>query len=339
MIAGAVLFGPHGMDPRDVPRLLSAGSAPRAFVIAVAIAILRANVRTMLFPPGATWVRASPTPRFLQFGVAALACLLLPLPLVMLFAVGRAPIDGIGLGFAITSACVASSAIGFVVAAVVGIVCAPLAPIVFVALFPRAYRAAPVTSSWHVRVRLEAPFLVLLASAHVRALIRAGVTRLTLAGVVPAALAYVVARGDEPAKGATVATPIVAAFAAAPLLEPVLRTHRAVAPEVRASSRSRRAAWLIAIALLATPALAFAATVPSVSRPASLAEALAIVTVIATLHAHLRGRRPDGGTIATLWSLPIVILLAFAPAPFLVSAVAFAVAFMLPEPEVLGADR
>lgn len=76
-----IVFSKNGMDPRDVPRLLSPGSMARASALLVSVAIARAGSRSLLAPPGSAYLRASPVSHRVQMALAAALVLAIQLSL------------------------------------------------------------------------------------------------------------------------------------------------------------------------------------------------------------------------------------------------------------------
>lgn len=338
-----VVFSRNGLDPHDVPRLFGGGSGARALLIAFVVALTRASSRKMLLVPGAAYLRASPVPRTLQIGAAGLAALVVQLPWVCVFAAGGAPIEGVGLACAIAAACIAPTWLEATVSVALGIFSAPIAPLLFAVVLPRAFRHAPVWSTSTIRLRLRAPWWALLAAAHGRALLRGGLTRVAL-GLSSAAFGVAmvsVAAPDERADRAVLLAAAVAALGAAPLLAPVARMRRAIIPWVRASSRSRRTQLFVAIAILATPSIAFAAgsaRMTAHAQVAPLSIGVALVAVLVVLHGHVSRRRKDASLVTLLLAFPIVAVFTWLARSIVFAAAVFGLALVVPDPEVTRAD-
>ncbi len=338
-----VVFSRNGLDPHDVPRIFHRGGVARALLIAFVVALTRASSRSMVFVPGAAYVRASPIPRLVQIASAGVAVLAVQLPWLIVFVAGGAPVEGVGLACAMASACIAPTSLEVLLSVAVGALAAPVAPLVLMIVLARAFREAPVWSASTMGVRLRAPWWVLLAAAYARSLVRGGLARVALAFAAAGlgAAMVSVAAHDERADRAVSLAAVIAALSAAPLLSPVARVHRAVTPWVRASARPRRLPLLIAIAVVATPSVAFAAGAAHVSAHAQLtplSTAFAVVAVLVVLQRHLARTRKDASLVTLLLALPLVVVFTLLARSVAFAAVATGLALVAPDPEVVRAD-
>lgn len=333
-----IVFSKNGLDPHLVPRLLASGSWTRAAAVGMAIVLGRGTSRAMLLPPGAAYLRASPVPRALQLAASGLLALAVQLPWLLAFAAGGAPLEGLGLACALVAACIASTSIELVLAVSLAIFAAKGAPLLLLLVLPRSHRAAPVWASSTLRVRVRASWWAQLAVAQLRTLYRAGATRIALALLWPAFGLFLVSVADERSERAVWLAAFVAALGMGPLVSPVMRTHRAITPFVRASTRWRRGPWLIALSILATPSMAFAAGTAHVAQGTPLVTGLAVVAVLATANLHLVPRRKDAGLLSVLLALPVIAVFTWMARSIAFAAIALLAALLITEPEVVRAD-
>jgi len=340
-----VVFSPHGLDPHLVPHMLAAGTPARAASVGFAFVLSRAASRAMLFPPGGAFLRASPLPRWVQLAAAAVTVLLVQSPWLLVFAAGGAPLEGLGLAVALSAACLAPSLVELAVACALALFAAPLSLLVFLPILVRAYRTAPVwgASSTRFRLRVEVPFALQLVTAQLRSLVRGGITRVALSLGAPLVGLFLVsvAAPSERAERTVSLAALVAALGAAPLLAPLSRVTRAIAPWVRASARGRRGPLLVALAILATPSISFAAGASTLAPPVTIAPfatAVALASVLLVSHAHLSARRRDAALLSALLTLPLIAVFTILARSVAFAALALVVSLGWPQPEVTRAD-
>lgn len=347
-LLASVVFGPNGLDPRTVPEVLAPGSLARAATLGVLVVLLRGHRRAIVFPPGATWLRASAVPRAAQIA-AVLACgLLAASPLPIVFVVGRAPLDALVVALAITCAGLSSSAIGAVFGLALGIVRAPSAivlPLQIVVtgwVLVRALRDAPIVRP-RLGLRLRAwPWPLQVALAVIRSLARDGLGLVALAACAPLVGVLLVGVADRASRAgrALSLAASVALLGASPIAAKVERVARAIRPIVRASARPRRAPFVVAIAILATPSFAYAAGTHAAAPPLpTAAVGLATVAAFVAIVSRVAARRRDAALVSVLLAIPLVagvtLLASGSPSTALAtSLVVLAVVWFLPEPEV-----
>lgn len=344
-----VAFGPNGLDPRDVARMLPSFSPARAAFVAGSTLVLRGGVSALLLPAGATYLRASILPRSLQVGLLALVVLAATAPLPVVLAIGRAPGAALVVWLATASACVASRpslVLVSLLAAVLPAWSLPLGALLFGGTLGAAYRDAPVFAR---RARASRPsrrvgWPLRLFAACVATVLRAGPRVFSAVAAPLLGLSLVrAADGDARAERVLSLAPLVAAFGATPLLSAVGRLLRAVHPLARGGGRSHRVAIATAAVVLSAPSVAFAAggrALAATDHQPWLVGA-ALVLALLLLEARLAARRRDAPLMLVLGVLPLVVvdvLLARAGLAWLALSLA-TLALALPLPEVRRAEH
>jgi hypothetical protein len=324
----AVLLSPSGLDPHDVPRMLAKGSFPRAIVLLALIGVMRGSTRRMVFPPGATYLRASAIPRWTQMVAIAGFVGLAQAPLPFVLAVGGAPFDALSVLAALATACIAPTFFELVLAWALGLFSLwPLSIVLFAIVLRRAHRLAPIRARASVRVRFPLfwPLQVFLAEARALA-----ASNIALAAAAPFIGLLLVRAGDDRADRARSLASLVAMASAAAMVFRVGGVVRALRPMIR------RAPILIAVAIVATPSLAFAAGTQAMAHESALSTSLSFAAVLVVLEDRIAGKRRD---VALSWVLAataltvVFTLVARAQCGLLAVAVAL-VALAWPEPEV-----
>lgn len=306
-----VAFGPNGLDPRDVARMTAPWTAGRLVALAAVVVALRSGVRVLLSPPGSAYARASIVPLVVQrllvaaFVVAAVS----PLPLVLL--AGRAPLDALVVAAASTGACVGAGPRSVALALAVGLLpgpALPLAIVVAAGALAHAHAVAGVEPRIRRRRGWIPPWPVGLVATLARVALRAGPAT-SLSASAPLLGLWLVRAADPEDRGARAVSlaAAVAAIGATPLARVVGRGGRAIEPLARTAGRPRRAAWLAAVVVLATPSLAFAAGAHAVaaSGPASAVGA-AVVAILVVVEARLAAARKDAPLLLPLAALAVV---------------------------------
>lgn len=306
-----VAFGPNGLDPRDVVRMLAPGTPGRLVALCALAVALRGGVQVLLTPPGGAYARASIVPPSVQQLILSAFVLagVSPLPLVLL--AGRAPLDAVVVASAAAAACVGARVGGVALALVVGVLPGPAAPVAvaaFAVILAHAHAVAGVSRRSRPRRTWVPPWPVAIVAALARTATRAGPgTTLSASAPILGLLLVRAADPDARTERAVSLAAAVAALGATPLARVVGRTGRAIALLSRTAGRPRRAGWLAGVAVLSTPSLAFAAGAHTVdaSVPASLV-GVAVVAGVVVVEARLAAARKDAPLLLPLAALAVV---------------------------------
>lgn len=345
-----VAFGPNGLDPRDVARMLPAWSWARLAFVAASTLVLRAGVRALLLPAGATYLRASTIPRHGQLWLVSSAVFLATAPLPVVLAIGRAPGAAVVVWLATAIACVAGPpwqvavAIG---ASLLPAASVPLAVVLYSLTIRTAYRDAPVMLRRTRRrglSRRPLPWPLALVVAATTTIVRASPRVLFALAAPLLGLSLVrAADGDARAERVVSLAALVAALGATPLVSSIGRLLRSVHPLTRGGGRSQRLAILTATLVLSTPSVAFAAGGHALAgtHHEPLFVGVALVVALLLLEGWLVARRKDAPLALVLSVLPLVVgctILARAGLAWLSVALA-ALGLALPLPEVRRAEH
>jgi hypothetical protein len=324
----AVILSPSGLDPHDVPRMLAKGSFSRAIVMILLIGLMRGSTQRVIFPPGATYLRASAIPRWTQMAAMATFVTVAQAPLPFVLALGGAPVDALVVLVALATACMAPTSWEVALACALGhFSVLPLSIVFFAIVVRRAFRLAPIRSRARTRVRFPLFWPLQILLAHVRSLAAANVLLAALAPLIGLAL---VRAGDDRSDRARSLAALVTMASAAALVFRLGGIVRALRPMIR------RAPVLIAVAVVATPSLAFAAGTQSIAHESALATTLSFAALLVVLEDRIASRRRD---VALTWVLAAIALtvlftlIARTQWGFLAVAIAL-VALAWPEPEV-----
>ncbi|MGZ3451456.1 MAG: hypothetical protein ACXVEF_17740 [Polyangiales bacterium] len=331
-VVAAIVLSPTGLDPRDVPHMLATGTFSRAITLIAFVVLMRASTRRMIFPPGATYVRASAIPRWTQMATIALFVALAQLPLPAVLLAGRAPLDALSVLACLSTACVATTFVEASLALALGwSSIAPLGIVLFPIALVRAYRAAPLRERARVRLRFPLFWPLQIVLAEVRSL---GVVHLALAALPPWVGFLLVRLGDDRSERARSLAAVVAALSAAPLVFRVGGMVRVLRPMIR------RAPVLVAVAIVATPSMAFAAGTQVMAHESVFPIALALVMLLVVVEDRIAARRRDVALTWTLIAIPLTVVFTLLSRArwTAVSLVLGALALALPEPEVRRAD-
>ena len=184
-IAGGVLFGPNGMDPRDLTEAIRAAPAIGVVLAAAWLLLIGPVGRVLVRAPGTDYLRSLPAPRGARWAIAAAGAVAVQAPWALLWGKG----EGVAAG-------AAAAAVAAVITLVAGVVPAPV-------LRPRAPRwrrrwwaAAAVHARGIARTAgaslVRGAGLALLGGAVAGAIVRvnalAGAAAVTYAGAVVAVL-------------------------------------------------------------------------------------------------------------------------------------------------------
>ncbi|MBK7397026.1 MAG: hypothetical protein IPJ34_12155 [Myxococcales bacterium] len=344
-----VAFGPNGLDPRDVVRMLPAWSLARlAFVTASAL-VLRAGVRALLLPAGATYLRASTIPRRGQLWLVSFVVFLATAPLPVVLTIGRAPGTAVVVWLATATACVAGRPWMFAVAIGASLLpptTIPFAVVLYTLTIRSAYRDAPVMLRRARRRGLprRLPWPLALLVAATTTVVRAS-PRVLFALAAPLLGLSLVRAADTDARAERVLSlaALVAALGATPLVSSIGRLLRSIQPLTRGGGRSHRLAILTAALVLSTPSVAFAAGGHALAgtHREPLLVGVALVVGLLLVEGWLVARRRDAPLALVLWVLPLVVgctILARAGLAWLSVALA-ALGLALPLPEVRRAEH
>lgn len=327
-VALSIVLSPSGLDPHDVPRMLPRGSFSRLIVMLVLIGLMRGSTQRVIFPPGATYLRASAIPRWTQMATIAVFVAVAQAPLPFVLAAGGAPLDALSVLAALATACIAPTFLELSLACALGTFSlAPLSFIFFAFVLRRAFRLAPIRSRARVRLRFPLFWPLQIVLAEVRALAAANVV---LASSAPLIGLLLVRAGDDRAERARSLAAIVAMASAAASVFRVGPIVRALRPMIR------RAPILFAVAIVATPSLAFAAGTQAIAHESALGTSISFATLLVVLEDRIASRRRDVALTWVLAAMALTVLFTvIARAQLGLVAIAIAlVALAWPEPEV-----
>ena len=372
----AVVLGGHAIPPGEVVRVLRASAIARLVTPLAWALVVRAGGASLVFPPGAAWVRSAPLSQRWQRFVAASFVVAAQAPLVGVAIAGRDPLLAALLGLvAGTLACapVDRRGITLFLASIVLVVPSPeSAPlvalrvlagiVVFTMAIGHAWRTAPLRVGARTLRLRRIPVIVQLALAHVRDLIRER-PLVVMRGFLGSALALLLvehvrrAGSLDPWDRTSILqlAAIVTLITAGPLVGPAGRLRRALRRWMRASPTPRVVGLLAAIVVVTTPALSFAAgfgvTQARVESPLSAVGAtlaialfcLALGALLVRMEEVVHAWRRDARFVLVLPTIALALVFVFLaalPAAAMIAVVLlfFVVALVAPEPEVPFAD-
>ncbi len=324
-IASAIVFAPHGLEPRDVVRMMNGSVVARLAMWAVWTTLATPAVSPAFDAIGTRTIRSLRPSRAILLIVAAIVGFA-QTPWVLLFARGAGAAAAALATFtaiAITSAfasrdrrLIASSVVVIALGAHAFMI-APAVVLAFVSV-RQAWRGA-FDEHGVSRLVCRSPAAIALAATYVARMIRSARGRFQAAAVMVfgggAALALTLRNDPDarPIQRALVVLALPLSAACGLLAAPALETETRLLPLIRAT-RTRRFTLALAMALaLATPSTAFAGT----------------ATIAAALAAHTS---PMLAAASVAWSVAIASVIAVwararRPSLFIAGVIAIAAAF------------
>ncbi len=257
-IAGAVVFGPTGMHPADV--VAAAGSREvRLALWGLWMAGVGPAVVAAVRAPAARYLRSLPISRAAQLAVPGGLAVLAQWPVVLLWALGGAPLAGVALALASAAVALALAVqprdwgdrarVALAVVAVAAALAWPLPPLALAGVgaaigaiaLPAAWARAPERPARLRLVGIAGPAPVALALATLAHIVRARPVALARAGLVVAVGALLAGALIRTNQLAGTAAASMAAAIAAPVMALALGSAA-----IAAADHERAARWLLA---------------------------------------------------------------------------------------------
>ena len=327
-VALAVVLGGHGVDPREVARLVRASAWVRLGVAIGWASLARAGARTLLLPPGSAWMRSAPLSPIALTVVAAAFVFLTQAPPLMTLLAGRDVASALSIAFVgATLASAPRDRYGLLSIALPlallsiepqlpgwNVARAAALAIVFSISVHRAFVVAPERTRVRAIRWRRLPAFAHLVLVHTRTLVRGRPLALVRSSVVVALSIALVHRARIADRtGMMQLGALVTLVSGAPLLSHVGRTRRLLDRFVRASAQRRVIALGAAVLVVATPSLAFAgALAPSAaSAPHAISTALFCVVLallLVRLEHRLYARRRDANLVLVLQASALAVV-------------------------------